>query len=146
MDTASKPLAALGRVLLALIYVLAGINKLGSVGATAAHMQSAGIPYSHVLVFGAIALELGGGVMLMAGLFARWAAAALFCYTLALALMFHAYWAAAPAMASTQHGFFFGHLSMMGGMLYVVAFGAGPWSLDAHFRTLGSRRPAYAGR
>jgi len=56
---------------------------------------------------------------------------ALFFYTLALAVLFHPYWAAAGAAARTQHAFFFGHLAMMGGMLFVVAFGAGPFSLDA---------------
>ncbi len=58
-------------------------------------------------------------------------ALALFFYTLTLALIFHAYWAAPAAMARTDASFFFGHLSMMGGMLYVVAFGAGPYSADA---------------
>jgi putative oxidoreductase len=148
MEIASKPVSALGRMLLALIYVLAGIAKMGSIGTTVATMQNNGIPYAHVLVYGAIVLELGGGLMLMAGLFARWVAAAFFCYTLALALMFHAYWAVAPAMERTQHALFFGHLSIMGGMLFVVSFGAGPWSLDALLRTLAKsgRHPAYAGR
>jgi putative oxidoreductase len=69
--------------------------------------------------------------MLMAGFYARWVALALFFYTLSLALIFHAYWAAPEAAARTDASFFFGHLSMMGGMLYVVAFGAGPYSIDA---------------
>ena len=70
-------------------------------------------------------MELGVGLLLMVGLFARCAALALFFYTLALALIFHAYWAAPAAQARMQASFFFGHLSMMGGMLMVVAFGAG---------------------
>jgi putative oxidoreductase len=48
-----------------------------------------------------------------------------------LALIFHAYWAVPEAAARAQHAFFFIHLAMVGGMLYVVAFGAGPYSLDA---------------
>jgi putative oxidoreductase len=146
MEIALKPpLLAVGRVLLALIYVLAGIGKIFNTGATASNMGSVGIPYPHVLVYGAIAVELGAGLMLIAGLFARWAAAALFCYTLALALIFHAYWAVAPALARTQHAFFFGHLSMMGGMLFVAVFGAGPWSLDALFRHRGGTLPGDVG-
>ena len=78
----------------------------------------------------------------MTGLFARWAAFALFCYTAVLAVIFHAYWAASPAQAATQHALFFGHLSMMGGMLVVVALGAGQWSLDA---LLGRQRTGGAG-
>lgn len=134
MDNFGKYLAALGRVLLALIFVRTGINKLGSIDATAAEMAKVGIPLANILVFGAILLELGVGLLLMVGLFARCAALALFFYTLTLALIFHAYWAAPAAQARLQASFFFGHLSMMGGMLMVVAFGAGAFSLDAVMR------------
>jgi putative oxidoreductase len=120
-----------GRILIALIFVRAGINKIASIDTTAAEMAKAGIPLSNILVFGAILMELGVGVLLMVGLFARWAALALFFYTLTLALIFHAYWAAPAAQARQQASFFFGHLSMMGGMLVIVAFGAGVYSVDA---------------
>jgi putative oxidoreductase len=86
------------------------------------------------LVFGAIALELGGGLLLMAGLFTRWAALGLFFYTLTLALIFHAYWAAPDAQANVQAAFFFGHLSMMGGMLVLAGVGPGAYSLDELIR------------
>ncbi|MFY9759129.1 MAG: DoxX family protein [Xanthobacteraceae bacterium] len=131
MDNLGKYLAALGRILLALIFVRAGINKLGSIDATAAEMAKGGIPLSNILVYGAILMELGVGLLLMAGLFARCAALALFFYTLVLALIFHAYWAAPAAQTRLQASIFFAHLSMMGGMLMVVAFGAGALSLDA---------------
>ena len=134
MDNFGKYLAALGRVLLALIFVRAGINKLGSIDATAAEMAKGGIPLSNIMVYGAIVMELGVGLLLMVGLFARCAALALFFYTLVLAVIFHAYWAAPAAQARMQASFFFGHLSMMGGMLMVVAFGAGALSLDAMLR------------
>jgi putative oxidoreductase len=134
VDNFGKYLAALGRVLLALIFVRAGINKLGAIDATATEMASHGIPLANILVFGAIAMELGVGLLLMVGLFARCAALALFFYTLVLAVIFHAYWAAPAAQARMQASFFFGHLSMMGGMLMVVAFGAGALSLDAVMR------------
>jgi len=68
--------------------VRAGIIKIGSIDATAAAMAKAGIPLPNILVFGAIMMELGGGLLLMVGLLARWAALALFFYTLTLALSF----------------------------------------------------------
>jgi putative oxidoreductase len=131
MDAPVKFLPVLGRFLLALIFVQGGIHKLGVIGATATEMAGHGIPLSNILVWGAVAMELGGGLMLMTGLFTRWAALALCLYTLTLALIFHAYWAVPEAAARTQHAAFFNHIAMMGGMLYVVAFGAGPYSLDA---------------
>ena len=134
MDNFGKYLAALGRVLLALIFVRAGINKIGSIDAAATEMASHGIPLSNILVFGAIAMELGVGLLLMAGLFARCAALALLFYTLVLALLFHPYWAVPAAQARLQASIFFAHLSIMGGMLMVAAFGAGAFSLDAWMR------------
>ena len=134
MDALSNFVVVVGRILIALIFVRAGINKLGSIDATAAEMAKGGIPLSNILVYGAIVMELGVGLLLMVGLFARCAALALFFYTLVLALIFHAYWAAPAAQARMQASFFFGHLSMMGGMLMVVAFGAGALSLDAVLR------------
>jgi putative oxidoreductase len=130
MDALAKFLPPLGRIFLALIFVLSGLRKLGSVGTTAEQMANHGIPYSSLLVWGAVALELGGGLMLMSGLVARWVALALCLYTLALAVLFHAYWALPPAEARSQFNVFFEHVAMMGGMLYVVAFGAGAYSLD----------------
>jgi len=131
MHPVLTPLPLLGRILIAVIFVLAGISQLGTIDATAANMARHGIPYSGDLVWGVVALELVGGVMLIVGLLTRLVALAFFFYTLTLAVLFHAYWAEVGAAARTQHAFFFGHLAMMGGMLFVVAFGAGPFSLDA---------------
>jgi putative oxidoreductase len=132
MNAEVSSIAALGRLLIALIFIRAGINKLGSMAATVATMRNHGIPFPDILVWGAIALELGGGLMLVAGLYARWVALALFFYTFSLALIFHAYWTVSdPAAARTDASSFFGHLSMMGGMLIVMAFGPGAYSVDA---------------
>jgi putative oxidoreductase len=132
MNAEVSSISALGRLLIALIFIRAGINKIGSLAATAATMRNHGIPYPDILVWGAIVLELGGGLMLVAGLYARWVALALFFYTFSLALIFHPYWTVGdPAAARTEASSFFGHLSMMGGMLFVVAFGAGAYSVDA---------------
>jgi uncharacterized membrane protein YphA (DoxX/SURF4 family) len=53
--------------------------------------------------------------------------------------MFHAYWTMNNAAAHSQYSIFFEHIAIMGGMLYVVAFGAGPYSIDA---MIWGRRPA----
>jgi putative oxidoreductase len=132
MNTEVSSITALGRLLIALIFIRARINQLGSVAATAATMRNHGIPYPDVLVWGAIGLSLVGGLMLVAGLHTHRVALALFFYTLTLALIFHAYWTVSdPTAARAEANSFFGHLSMMGGMLFVVAFGAGGYSVDA---------------
>jgi len=124
-------IALAGRILLVFIFVQAGIGKLGAIEPTVANMTNHGIPFSNILVWGAIALEIGGGLLLATGLFARCAALALAVYTLVLAFLFHAYWLVPAAEARAQQISFESHLGIIGGMLYVVAFGAGAYSLDA---------------
>ena len=94
-----------------------------------------------ILVWGAIVVELGVGLCLMAGLFARWAALILAAYTLVLALIFHAYWLSPATEARFDRIIFFNHLSIIGGMLAIVAFGAGCLSLDALMRRKSERLP-----
>jgi putative oxidoreductase len=128
-------IALVGRILLGFLFVQGGYNKLfGGTAGTVATMTSHGIPFPNILVWGAIVVELGIGLCLMAGLLARWAALALAAYTLTLGFIFHAYWAAPAAEARFDRIIFFNHLSIIGGMLIVVAFGAGCLSLDAWMR------------
>ena len=109
-----------------------GYNKLfGGIAGIVATMKSHGIPFSDILVWGAVVVELGVGLCLMAGLLARWAALVLATYTLTLGLIFHTYWLAPAAEARFDRIIFFNHISIIGGMLIVVAFGAGCYSLDA---------------
>lgn len=126
-----RPLPAAGRILLALIFVLVGFSKLGAPAGAIANMSKHGIPYADKLVWAVIALELGGGILLMVGFLTRLMGAAFFFYLLVLAVIFHGYWTMTGTEAHAQYNDFFQHLSMAGGMLFVVAFGAGPYSIDS---------------
>ncbi len=138
MDSIEKLVPVLGRILLALVFVLSGFGKIWGLDRTAGEMASHGIPLPHVLVYGVVALEFGGGLALMFGLFTRPLALIFAIYLLVLALVFHNYWAMPAAAMHAQRVAFLEHLSMLGGMLYVFAFGAGPYSLDA---LIGLERP-----
>lgn len=127
-------IALVARILLAYLFVQAGIGKIGGIDHTAANIASHGLPLPNILAWCAVVLEIGGGLALAAGLLARWAALALGAYTLALALIFHPYWLAPAAEAGMQRAIFYNHLSIIGGMLAIVAFGAGCLSLDAALR------------
>ena len=122
----------LGRVLLALIFILSGFHKLTGLDGTAAYMAMHGLPMPQVLLVATIAVELGGGLMLLLGWHARIAAAALFLFLIPTTLIFHAFWAVNPSdvMAlQNQMNHFMKNLAIMGGMLYVLAYGSGPLSL-----------------
>jgi putative oxidoreductase len=135
MNALTNFIALVARILLAVLFVQGGYNKLfGGTAGTVAYMTSHGIPFPNILVWGAIVVELIGGLMLMAGLFARWVALVIAAYTLALGLIFHAYWLAPAADVRFERIIFFNHISIIGGMLAIVAFGAGCLSLDALMR------------
>jgi putative oxidoreductase len=138
MSSVEKLVPVLGRFLLALVFVLAGFSKIWGLNATAAQMASHGIPLPNLLVYGVVALEFGGGLALMLGLFTRPIALIFAIYLLTLALVFHNYWAMPAAEMHAQQIAFMEHLAMLGGMLYVFCFGAGPVSLDA---LIGLERP-----
>lgn len=140
MEHSESLVAALGRLLMSAIFIMAGINKLGTIDATAAQMASHGIPLASLMVYGAVALELGGGLMLLAGLYTRWVALALGAYTLVLALVFHPYWTFPAAELRAQRSAFWEHIAMVGGFLMITSFGAGRLSLDAVMRA--TRRSA----
>ena len=75
MNPLTNFIALVARVLLAILFVQGGYNKLfGGTAGTVAYMTSHGIPFPNILVWGAVVVELGVGLCLMAGLFARWAA------------------------------------------------------------------------
>ena len=135
MNALTNFIALVARILLAVLFVQGGYNKLvGGTAGTVAYMTSHGIPFPNILVWGAVVVELAVGLCLMAGLFARWAALILAVYTLALGLIFHAYWLAPAAELRAQQTSSFSHLAIIGGMLCVVAFGPGGYSLDALMR------------
>lgn len=122
------PLA--GRILLALIFVWSGLGKIGSFAGTAAYMAGKGIPLAEAALALSIIIEVGGGLMLIFGWKARWAALAIFLWLIPVTLMFHNFWAVEAAQAQDQMIHFMKNLGIIGGMLYVMAYGAGPLSVD----------------
>ena len=120
-----------GRILLALIFLISGYGKIGGFSGTAGYMASKGIPFAEVALAITIVIELVGGIMLIVGWKARWAALAIFLWLIPVTLMFHNFWAVDAAQYQNQFNHFLKNVTIMGGMLYVMAFGAGPLSVDA---------------
>jgi len=122
----SRDLAALvGRILIAVLFIPAGWNKISGFAGTAGYIASKGLPLPEVGAAIAIAVELVGGLMLLVGFKTRWAALALFVFLIPTTVFFHPFWAD-PSQATS----FWKNVAIMGGVLYVWAFGAGRLSLD----------------
>ena len=119
-----------GRVLLALIFIIAGFGKITGFEGTVGYMQAYNVPMTQVLAVLAIIVELGGGLMIAVGWKARWAAAAIFIFVLIASFIFHAFWAVPADQAQLQNIMFMKNLAIMGGMLYVIVYGSGPLSVD----------------
>ena len=136
--TSTSPNASLiliGRVLLALMFVGAGISKIGGFDGTVGYIASKGLPLPSLLAVATIVLEVLGGLALIVGWQTRWAALALALFTLAASVIFHNFWALPADQQMVQQLMFMKNLSVAGGMLVLAACGAGALSLDARRHT-----------
>ena len=124
-----------GRILIAAIFIFAGFGKLTGFDGTVGYIASKGLPLPQLAAIGAIIVELGGGILLVVGWKARWAAAAMLVFTGLAAVIFHNFWAASPDQAQNQMIHFMKNVSMMGGLLYVVVHGSGPISVGSRNKT-----------
>lgn len=114
----------LARILLALLFLGAGWNKLTGFEGTVAYIASAGLPMPDVLAVLAIIVEFGGAVMLILGIYARYAAAALIVFTILATLAYHMNLA-----DPLQQIMFFKNLAIIGGLLMIKVYGGGHWRL-----------------
>lgn len=123
-------LSLIGRALIALVFIPAGYSKIGGFAGTAGYIASKGLPLPEVAAALAIAVELGLGLMLLVGLKARWAALGIAIFVAVITPIFHNFWASPAAQQMMQQQAFFKNLAIVGGLLLVVAFGPGGWSVD----------------
>ncbi len=112
-----------GRLLMSLLFLGAGINKIQNYSATAGWMDSLGVP--GMLLGPVIALEILGAIALIIGLKVKWTSLALAAFTIATAFMFHL-----DFSDQTQTTMFMKNLAIAGGFLVIAAAGAGAFSLD----------------
>jgi putative oxidoreductase len=136
-NTNTSFVPALGRVLLAAIFILSGVGKLLAPAATIGYMESVGLPFATLGLVGAIALEVGGGLLLVVGLRTRLVAAVLAVFTIVTGLIFHHAIGDQNQMIHLLKNF-----AIAGGLLQVMAFGAGAYSLDQRGLSSGGRQAA----
>lgn len=130
MAASAHWLAVPGRVLISAIFLMSGVGKLTHLSGMASmvHLSPAVLAVAGVV-------EILGGASLLLGAWTRLGALLLFLFLIPTTLMFHNFWAAAPAQQQEQLVNFLKNLAIMGGLLSLAAYGAGPLSVHAAART-----------
>jgi putative oxidoreductase len=122
---ATRYLPFAGRLLIGLPFAMSGLSKLAAYGPTTEMISAVGLPVPPLAFAVAVAVELGGGLLLIAGFRVRLVAIALALFSLATAVSFHSNFADQNQMIH-----FLKNIMIAGGLLQIVAFGAGAISLD----------------
>ena len=130
LNSLHNPLSLVGRLLMAVLFLPTGINKIAGFASTVGYIASKGAPVPEVAAIIAIIVEVGGGLALILGFKARWAALALAAFTLVATVMFHNYWTFPAEQQMMQQLMFMKNVAVIGGLLTLAAWGAGAWSVD----------------
>ena len=125
MDDLQDMAALVGRNMLGLLFVISGVEKIGAFSDTAVYMASAGLPAVSVLLILAIIVEIGGGGAICLGWQTRLGALVILLFTATVTIVFHRFWNMPPDQAAVQRLFFMKNLSVMGGLILLMAFGPG---------------------
>ena len=133
----------IGRVFIPIVFLVTGIQKLMNIGEIAQMLAAnsvpipdeivpylGGIPKYEALGYVIAALEIICGLMVLIGLKARWAALVLIVFTACTIIFVHHFWDMQGAELIRNRADALQHLSILGGLLLIVAVGAGPSSVD----------------
>jgi putative oxidoreductase len=128
-------LTVLARLLLCTIFLLAAVgNKIPHFNDVAKVMASVGIPAPHFVLVGAIVFLIAGSLSVIVGYRARFGAALLLTFLVLASYYFHPFWRLEGPAQQEQMIHFMKNLSMMGALLFIMANGSGPMSLDSSLR------------
>lgn len=125
----------IGRLLLSNLFIVSGFKKITATGFTntaaymAAKMPALDPSLIKIMLVLTIAIELGGGLLMLVGWQARWAATFVFLWMIPVTYLFHAYWGLPPDEMPMQFIQFHKNMAIMGALLLIVAQGPGPYSL-----------------
>lgn len=130
LEQQKDPLLLVARVLLMVLFVLFGWQKLIGFSGTVAYMTSTGAPVPAVSAVIAVVMELVVGIAIIVGFYTRPLALILALYTLATALIGHHYWTMQGMERYANTINFYKNLSIMGGLFLLAITGPGKYSID----------------
>jgi putative oxidoreductase len=119
-----------GRALMSAVFLVAGVRKIMFWGGQVAYFTKLGFPAPEFFTVVAIVVEIGAGLALLAGWKAKYAAWLLALFVLVATFMAHRFWEFDAAQAANQMNHFLKNLAIIGGLLFVAAFGPGRLAVD----------------
>ena len=120
-------ISLLSRVLICIIFLMAGFGKIMDPLGTMKYMMAMGMPFTGFFLICTIIIEIGGGLSLLLGYKAEWGARALFLFLIPVTLIFHHNFTDKMQMI-----LFLKNLAILGALLQVSIYGAGALSLDSY--------------
>jgi putative oxidoreductase len=120
--TLKNAIPHLARVLMALLFLVAGLRKLTGFSVTVLYFEKLGLPMPEMMTGLVIVLELAGAILLILGWRLKIVASILALYTLSAALLAHRFWLAEPAQFSNQLNHFLKNITIVGGFLMVALY------------------------
>jgi len=131
LDKLQNSLALAGRLLLAWLFLPAGIAKLTGFAGTVGYISSVALPMPQAAAALALIVEIVGGAALLVGYKTRPVAMVLALFTLVASVFFHNSWALPVDQQMFQQLLFTKNLAVVGCLMTLAAWGAGAWSVDA---------------
>ena len=130
MTSLQNASALIGRVLIAALFIPAGISKIGGFEGTVGYIASVGLPLATAGAIVAIVIEVVAGAALLVGYRTKQAALVLALFTLVATVLFHNFWAMPADQAFMQQLMFMKNIAVVGGLLVVAALGGGAWAIQ----------------
>ena len=124
-------LTVVGRVMLSTIFLMSAVgNKIPNFSGVVGYMQSHGVPFPQMMLVDAIVFLILGSISVIVGYKARIGASLLLVFLVLATYYFHNFWALEGQASQMEMIQFMKNLSMAGAMVFIMANGSGPMSLD----------------
>jgi putative oxidoreductase len=132
---AQSQMLLVGRILLAAIFLIAGVRKIMAFAGTVGYFTKLGFPAPEAMAVLAILVEVGGGALLILGWQTRRIAWLMIAFVVIATFMAHRFWQFDAAQYANQMNHFLKNAAIVGGLLYAAVMGAGALSLDGRRTT-----------
>ena len=130
-DSTSSAVPFIGRIFMSSVFLAFGALKFTAFAYYVQLVAGRGMPLPQAAIVCAAVLEILGGLAILVGFQTRITSWILFVYLIPTTLLFHNYWALQGMLRATMEAHFFKNMAIMGGLLFLANWGAGPYSIDA---------------